>query len=165
MLAGQLALPMYLLALRWYLPSSAPFYRRERLAIGSRHCEDPRPCGHTSWRTLSWTGSGTARRRRGTFPCRCSRSSASSRPGSTTPNWWKHSAILVTGFYLVRADTVTIGATTAAALCFHRLFNPIGVLLIEFDQVQTAAAGLARLAGVLELPEGHLLGLVLLIPR
>jgi ATP-binding cassette subfamily C protein len=63
------------------------------------------------------------------------------------------SAILVTGFYLVRADAVTVGATTAAALYFHRLFNPIGALLMEFDQVQTAAAGLARLAGVLELPE------------
>lgn len=60
-------------------------------------------------------------------------------------------SILVAGFFLVRADAVTVGATTAAALYFHRLFNPIGALLMEFDQIQTAAAGLARLAGVLEL--------------
>ena len=61
-------------------------------------------------------------------------------------------AILVTGFFLVRGDSVSVGAVTAAALYFHRLFNPIGMLLMEFDQIQTASAGLARLAGVLEIP-------------
>lgn len=60
-------------------------------------------------------------------------------------------AILVTGFFLVRADAVSVGAVTAAALYFHRLFNPVNVVLMEFDQIQTAAAGMSRLAGVLEI--------------
>ena len=58
----------------------------------------------------------------------------------------------MTGFFLVRDDAVSIGAVTAAALYFHRLFNPVNIVLMEFDQIQTASAGLARLAGVLEIP-------------
>lgn len=61
-------------------------------------------------------------------------------------------AVLVVGFLLVRADLVTVGATTAAALYFHRLFNPLGALVAEFDQVQQAGASLARLVGVADLP-------------
>ncbi|WP_399880169.1 ATP-binding cassette domain-containing protein [Streptomyces sp. BBFR51] len=57
-------------------------------------------------------------------------------------------AVLVTGFHLVRADAVTVGAVTAAALYFHRLFNPIGFLITQFDDFQEAGASLARLAGV-----------------
>jgi ATP-binding cassette, subfamily C, bacterial len=45
-----------------------------------------------------------------------------------------------------------VGATTAAALYFHRLFNPLGALVAEFDQVQQAGASLARLAGVADVP-------------
>ena len=37
---------------------------------------------------------------------------------------------------------------TAAALFFHRLFNPIGALVVLFDEVQSAGASLTRLAGV-----------------
>ena len=36
-------------------------------------------------------------------------------------------AILLTGFLLVRDGAVTVGAATAAALYFHRLFDPINV--------------------------------------
>ncbi|NED64786.1 ABC transporter ATP-binding protein, partial [Streptomyces sp. SID10244] len=38
-------------------------------------------------------------------------------------------AILSIGFWLVSTGEVTVGATTAAALLFHRLFNPIGMIL------------------------------------
>jgi ATP-binding cassette subfamily C protein len=56
--------------------------------------------------------------------------------------------VLGTGFFLVRADLTTVGAVTAAALYFHRLFNPIGALLTVFDLLRSAGASLARLAGV-----------------
>ncbi len=62
------------------------------------------------------------------------------------------SAVLVTGFVLVRADAATIGTATAAALYFHNLFNPINVALSLVDDAQVAAAGLARLVGVASLP-------------
>ena len=48
---------------------------------------------------------------------------------------------------------VTVGAATAAALYFHRLFNPIGGVLMVFDDVQSSGASLTRLAGVALLPE------------
>jgi len=61
-------------------------------------------------------------------------------------------AILTTGFFLVRADIVTVGAVTAAALLFHRLFGPLGVLFMSFANVLRAAAALTRLVGVADLP-------------
>lgn len=62
------------------------------------------------------------------------------------------SAILVVGFVLVRDGAVTEGGAAAAALMFLRLFNPINIVLGLVDEVLSAFAGLARLAGVLEAP-------------
>ncbi len=61
------------------------------------------------------------------------------------------SALLVTGFFGVRADLVSVGDVTAAALLFHRLFGPLGTLLMTFDDIQHAGAALARLVGVIDL--------------
>ncbi|MFT9670169.1 ABC transporter ATP-binding protein [Streptomyces rhizosphaericola] len=61
-------------------------------------------------------------------------------------------AVLSVGYHLVGAGAVTLGAATAAALYFHQLFGPIGVLLSNVDELQNAGAGLARLVGVLTLP-------------
>ena len=61
-------------------------------------------------------------------------------------------ATLVVGFLLVRTGTVTVGQTTAAALMFHRLFNPIGMMMYNFDEIQAGSACLARLVGVVDLP-------------
>jgi len=156
-LAGLVALPMYLLALRWYLPRSAPFYRKERLAMGER----------SEAIITSLRGSATVRayQLEDVQLDKIADRSATARDLSLNvfrlfSNFSSRinhaefvglTSILVAGFFLVRADAVTVGATTAAALYFHRLFNPIGALLMEFDQIQTAAAGLARLAGVLTL--------------
>lgn len=60
--------------------------------------------------------------------------------------------MLTVGFVLVRADLVTVGAATAAALYVLRLFNPIGLALFLFDQAQSAGSALARLVGVADLP-------------
>jgi ATP-binding cassette subfamily C protein len=60
-------------------------------------------------------------------------------------------AILVAGFWLVSIDAITVGETAAAAVLFHRLFNPVGMILFTFDDVQLAGASLARLVGVREL--------------
>ncbi|GAB3137507.1 ABC transporter ATP-binding protein [Micromonospora sonneratiae] len=57
-------------------------------------------------------------------------------------------AVLLTGFLLVRADVGTVGDVTAAALLFHRLFGPLGLLLVTFNDVQSAGAALARLVGI-----------------
>lgn len=57
-------------------------------------------------------------------------------------------AILATGFWLVSSQSISVGAATAAALYFHRLFDPIGALLTSLDDVQRALVGLARLVGI-----------------
>src|SRR5699024_10148187 len=61
-------------------------------------------------------------------------------------------AVLVVGFFLFRGDLATVGMVTAAALYFHRLFGPLGFLVMNFNDVQQAGASLARLAGVIDLP-------------
>jgi ATP-binding cassette subfamily C protein len=61
-------------------------------------------------------------------------------------------AILAAGFLLVRSHTVTVGAATAAALYFHRLFDPINALLALADDAQAAGAAAARLVGIAQLP-------------
>ena len=60
--------------------------------------------------------------------------------------------ILLAGFWLVRADAITIGTATAAALYFIRLVHPIMTLLYLLDEAQSAGAALARLVGVTDLP-------------
>jgi ATP-binding cassette subfamily C protein len=57
-------------------------------------------------------------------------------------------AILTVSFLLVGNNTVTIGAATAAALYFFRLFGPIGQFLSSLDDVQRAGVGFARLVGL-----------------
>jgi ATP-binding cassette, subfamily C, bacterial len=61
------------------------------------------------------------------------------------------SALLIVGFFLVRDGQVSVGTATAAALYFMRLFDPINLLLGRLDTAQSAAAGLARLVGVLDI--------------
>ncbi|WP_083473417.1 ABC transporter ATP-binding protein [Frankia sp. R43] len=61
-------------------------------------------------------------------------------------------AVLVTGYLLVDAGEVTIGAASAAALYFAAVFGPVNSVLFLLDTLQSATASLARLVGVIELP-------------
>lgn len=158
-LAGMVAIPLYVLALRWYLPRSAPLYASERVAMGER--AQALVSSMQGARTVRAYGlesdhlaridaaSGRARDIAVTvfrlFTRFGSRSNRAECVGL--------SVVLTAGFLLVRDGSVTVGETTAAALLFHRLFNPIGMLMYSFDDVQSAGASLARLVGVLDLPD------------
>jgi ATP-binding cassette subfamily C protein len=157
-IAGLGAVPFYVLALRWYLPRSGPYYRREREANGER--AEALLTGIHASRTLRAYGI------------------AESHQAVTTAASWRSAQlsidvfrlqtrfygrnnraeliglllILGTGFALVDADEVTVGAVTAAALLFHRLFNPVGAIVGLFDEVQSVGASLVRLVGVAQLP-------------
>jgi len=63
--------------------------------------------------------------------------------------------LLCTGYWLVGGSVVTVGEVTAAALLFHRLFAPLGTLLLSFDDVQRAGAALTRIMGVTLLPRAE----------
>ncbi|GHJ44012.1 ABC transporter permease [Catellatospora sp. TT07R-123] len=158
-LAGAVAVPLYAVALRWYLPRSSPIYARERRAgaDSSQHLVESLHGVRTvhAYRLLGWRMGGletasAARRDLSVsvftlftrFVARVNRA-----------EFFGLSAILVVGFLLVRDGALTVGETAAAAVLFHRLFNPIGMLLFMFDEVQLAGASLARLVGVVAIPD------------
>ncbi|WP_320669341.1 ABC transporter ATP-binding protein [Patulibacter defluvii] len=156
-LAALVAAPIQLLGLRWYLRTVVPIYRRQREAQGERTQQLLDAVGGAA--TARALGLGAGREER-------------VRAGSQTAldvamlavarlRGFLHvlngaellglSAVLVTGFLLVDADAITVGTATAGALYFHRAFDPIGELLMLFDDLQEATAAVARLVGVAEL--------------
>jgi ATP-binding cassette subfamily C protein len=157
-LAGLVPLPIWVLISRWYVRVSGPLYAAERRAEGER----------TQSLLAGVGGAATVRafRRRA---AQLARIEGHSRAAVDAAMRASHAerrfglamngaelvgvlAILVTGFLLVRADAVTVGAATAAALYFLRLFDPIGIMLYLLDEAQSAGAALARLVGVADMP-------------
>jgi ATP-binding cassette, subfamily C, bacterial len=155
--AGLVAVPMYALAVRWYLPRSGPFYARERVAVGERAqaMVSSLQSGATvrAYRLEDAHTAAIEERSRAAMDLSIGVFRLFTRlvGRMNRAEFVGLAAILVTGFLLVRADVVTVGATTAAALYFHRLFNPIGAVIVEFDEIQAAGASLARLVGVASL--------------
>ncbi|OZM78718.1 ABC transporter ATP-binding protein [Pseudonocardia sp. MH-G8] len=157
-LAGLAAVPLYVLGLRWYLPRSAPMYADQRKAVAAR--SQALVESMVGARTVHAYGlerqhltqiDGAAVRARDLsigivtlFTRFVGRTNRAEFVGL--------SVVLVVGFLLVRDGAVTVGAATAAALLFHRLFDPVGTVLHSFDEVQSAGAGLARLVGVVRIP-------------
>ncbi|GAB3847954.1 ABC transporter ATP-binding protein [Dactylosporangium cerinum] len=158
-LAGLVTVPMYVVALRWYLPRSAPGYAVERAAVGER----------SQLLLESVQGLRTVHAYRLETPHLQGINAASARARDVSVNVFGFfirfvgrvnraefvglAAIVVTGFLLVRDGTVTVGGTAAAAVLFHRLFNPVSMLLYTFDELQAGGAGLARLVGVVSIPD------------
>ncbi|HEY9294726.1 MAG TPA: ABC transporter ATP-binding protein [Microlunatus sp.] len=156
-LAFGTVLPVYLLALRWYLVRAPRLYAAERAAVGRRGtallssirgAETVHAYGvearHTSKINKASTVAIDA-------TLRAFRTLQSFMNTMNLAEAIGLGALLLVGFVLVGNDTVTVGAVTAAALMFHRLFGPLGFLLMVFDDVQAAGAALARLVGVADL--------------
>jgi ATP-binding cassette subfamily C protein len=161
-LAGLCAAPIQLHTVRWYLPRSNPVYAAERVAASERSQQLVESLGgastvqaldeserHTglvgerSQRAVDLALRGTWLRTR--FFARLNLAEAVGL-----------GAILATGFLLHRAGDVSVGAVTAAALYFQRLFDPINTLLYLIDEAQSGVAALARLVGVAEMaPDRH----------
>ncbi|RCK70410.1 ABC transporter ATP-binding protein [Desertihabitans brevis] len=159
-LDGRLALafftvvPVYVLSLRSYLPRAAVLYAEERSRASTRsrvllesvhgsrtvHAYGMGELQTDRVREASEAGLAAALRARRAFAGFAWTMNAAEAVGL--------SALVVCGFLLVRADLVSVGDVTAAALLFHRLFGPLGLLLTSFDDVQRAAAALGRIVGV-----------------
>ncbi|MFG3257099.1 ABC transporter ATP-binding protein [Streptomyces sp. NPDC048172] len=164
-LAGAGALPAYALALRWYLPRSAPLYRKQRAAQADRAqalisgldgIDTVRAYGlegafrekvtEKSWRVrdlgvevFRFFGRFVGRENRAEFI------------GLVL--------IIVVGYALLEADAASLGQVSAAPLMFHRLFTPLGAIMFTFDEAQKSGASLTRLVGVLgEDAEDRLVG-------
>jgi ATP-binding cassette subfamily C protein len=164
-LAGAGALPAYALALRWYLPRSAPLYRKQRVAQADR--------AQAFISGLNGIDTVRAYRLEDAF-----------REKVTTESWRVRDLgievfrffgrfvgrenraefiglvlILVVGYALLEADAASLGEVSAAPLLFHRLFTPLGAIMFTFDEAQKSGASLTRLVGVLgESAEERLVG-------
>ncbi|TLS48114.1 ABC transporter ATP-binding protein [Streptomyces montanus] len=164
-LAGAGALPAYALALRWYLPRSAPLYQKQRAAQADR-----------AQALISGLN--------GIDTVRAYRLEDAFREKVTTESWRVRDLgievfrffgrfvgrenraefiglvlILVVGYALLEADAATLGEVSAAPLLFHRLFTPLGAIMFTFDEAQKSGASLTRLVGVLgEAAEDRLVG-------
>ncbi|MFD0417378.1 ABC transporter ATP-binding protein [Streptomyces sp. NPDC127108] len=164
-LAGAGALPAYALALRWYLPRSAPLYRKQRVAQADR--------AQALISGLNGIDTVRAYRLEDTF-----------REKVTSESWRVREygievfrffgrfvgrenraefiglvLIIVVGYALLEADAASLGQVSAAPLMFHRLFTPLGAIMFTFDEAQKSGASLTRLVGVLgEEAEERLVG-------
>ncbi|AQA05526.1 multidrug ABC transporter permease [Mycobacterium sp. MS1601] len=156
-LAGALCIPAYIAGLWWYLPRSAPMYADERVAIAAR--------AQVTVESIQGVKTIDAYETHQQHRSDIEDASARARDISIAvftlftrlvgrvnrAEFIGLAATLVVGFLLVKSGSATVGQTTAAALMFHRLFNPIGMLMYTFDEAQAAGASLARLVGVLDM--------------
>ncbi|MFE2050553.1 ABC transporter ATP-binding protein [Streptomyces sp. NPDC059459] len=164
-LAGAGALPAYALALRWYLPRSAPLYRRQRVAQADR--------AQALISGLNGIETVRAYRLEGAFREKVTAESWRVRDlgievfrffgrfvgRENRAEFIGLTLILVVGYALLEADAATLGEVSAAPLLFHRLFTPLGAIMFTFDEAQKSGASLTRLVGVLgEDGEGRLVG-------
>ncbi|MFI0485433.1 ABC transporter ATP-binding protein [Actinomadura sp. 9N215] len=164
-LAGAGALPAYALALRWYLPRSAPLYRRQRAAQADR--------AQALISGLDGIGTVRAYRLEDAFRAKVTAESWRVRDlGIEVFRFFGRFVgrenraefiglvlIVVVGYALLEADAATLGEVSAAPLLFHRLFNPLGSIMFTFDEAQKSGASLTRLVGVLgEAAEDRLVG-------
>ena len=159
-------IPVYLIGMRHYLPKAGPLFRSERNLSSVR--------SRVLLESINGRRTVHAYRMASTQSARVETSSAAALQTGIraqrltmvfgfTMNAAEGvglSAVIGCGFLLVRADISTVGEVTAAALLFHRLFGPLGTLLMSIDQVHRAAAALARIVGVtsLTIPQGRPLG-------
>ncbi|MET8860619.1 ABC transporter ATP-binding protein [Streptomyces sp. NPDC004579] len=154
LLAALIAVPVQAHTARWYVRNAVPLYARERIATGAQQQQ--------LLDTIAGAGTVRAYRLEEEHTAHVTERS-SAAVGMTmrgvelvlrfynrlhVAEYTGLAAVLVTGFFLVRAGSVSIGTATAAALYFHSLFSPVNSALVLLDDAQTATAALNRLVGV-----------------
>ncbi|MEU3094638.1 ABC transporter ATP-binding protein [Streptomyces sp. NPDC006967] len=154
LIAALWAVPVQVLAVRWYLRRAAPVYAEHRVATGALQ--------HQLLDSMGGVRAVRAFRLSGTHLDLMERRSSAAlvlalRGIHVVTGFFSRlnlaeyigmASVLVTGFVLVDNGSVSIGTATAAALYFHSLFNPVNAALFLLDDVQSAGASLARLVGV-----------------
>ncbi|MFF8916186.1 ABC transporter ATP-binding protein [Streptomyces sp. NPDC015032] len=170
-LAGAGALPAYALALRWYLPRSAPLYQKQRVAQADR--------AQALISGLNGIDTVRAYRLEGAVREQVTRESWRVRDlGVEVFRFFGRFVgrenraefiglvlILVVGYALLENGAASLGEVSAAPLMFHRLFTPLGAIMFTFDEAQKSGASLTRLVGVAGEPaEDRLVGDVSVAP-
>ncbi|MFE3517799.1 ABC transporter ATP-binding protein [Streptomyces sp. NPDC059166] len=160
-LAGACALPAYGLALRWYLPRSAPLYQRRAVAQAER--------AQALISGLDGIDTVRAYRLEAAFRERVASDSLRVRDigidvfrlfgrfvgRENRAEFIGLVLILVVGYALLETGSASLGDVSAAPLVFHRLFTPLGAIMFTFDEAQKSGASLTRLVGVLAESSGE----------
>ncbi|WP_409495446.1 ABC transporter ATP-binding protein [Amycolatopsis sp. cmx-11-12] len=158
LLAALLATPIQLHTVRWYVRNAVPLYAKQRIATGSQQQQLLDTIGGAktvrAFRLADAHVERVRQRSEGAMDLmlRGVRLMTKFFARLNLAEFVGLSAVLAAGFLLVGANAVTVGAATAAALYFHSLFGPINTALALVDDAQAAAASLARLVGVADLP-------------
>jgi ATP-binding cassette subfamily C protein len=149
-----IAAPLQVFTLRWFLKRTAPIYRTVRITEANR-TEQIIETVHGSPSVLAL---GLGSRHADLVAAASQENIGHALKGVNYLTRFYNrlnlaeliglSAVLVVGSWLHAEGAVTIGAATAAALYFYRLFDPIGLVLGQFDELQKAAAGLGRMFGL-----------------
>ncbi|WP_045747505.1 ABC transporter ATP-binding protein [Actinoplanes rectilineatus] len=157
--AFAVVLPVYALAMRWYLRAGPAVYRAERTAMSARTqqiLESQR--GHATV-----LGFGLAEQRHRavlaaswavavqSLRARIVQSMLSAR--LNLGECLSLAGVLVVGFVLVDHGMSTVGGATTAMLLVLRLLGPVNALLYVIDDLQSALASLSRMIGVVTIPE------------
>ncbi|KUL28536.1 multidrug ABC transporter permease [Actinoplanes awajinensis subsp. mycoplanecinus] len=159
LIAALIAVPVQVYTVRWYTRRAGPLYASQRVAVAAQQ--------HHLLATIDGARTIRAFRIADEHRARVAAKSQEAvdlllRGVALQTRFYARlhvaefaglAAVLSTGFFLVRADAVSIGTATAAALYFHGLFNPINVALALVDDAQVAASGLNRLVGVADLAD------------
>lgn len=155
-----LAVPLQLIAVRSYVRRTGPLYRDAQAAAGVRSQRLLEAVdGDTTITAMGWSARFERRfadvsTRAVDLELRATRLGANFWNRVNLAEYLALAGVLLAGFFLVGQDAVSIGAVTAAALYVQRLFDPIGMVLVSVDDIQRAAASLARIVGILDLPAG-----------
>ncbi|MFD8067165.1 ABC transporter ATP-binding protein [Streptomyces parvulus] len=156
--AFAVVLPVYALAMRWYLRVGPRVYRAERAAMGARAqqiLESQRGYAtvlgfglaehrHRAVLTASWDVAVRSIR------ARTVQSMLNAR--LNFGECLSLAAVLVVGFVLVDHHLSTVGGATTAMLLVLRLLGPVNQLLFVVDTLQSALASLSRMIGVVTIP-------------
>lgn len=156
--AFAVVLPVYALAMRWYLRTGPRVYRAERAAMSARAqqiVESQRGYAtvlgfglaeqrHRAVLAASWGVAVHALR------ARTVQSMLNTR--LNIGECLSLAAVLVVGFVLIDHGASTVGGATTAMLLVLRLLGPVNQLLFVVDTLQSALASLSRMIGVITIP-------------
>lgn len=153
-LAALVAIPIQILSTRVFLRRSRPLYARLRVEEAERGRELVEAVAGAE--TVRAYGTADAHleaiARASDTAVRTQREAGKARNifvgGLNAAEFVGLAAVLAVGFVRATSVGLSVGAVTAGALYFHRLFNPIGELLGSMDDLQRALSGLQRLTGV-----------------
>ena len=154
--AALLASPVQVLTARWYLGRSSPLYRAQRETAGAQQQQLLDTVGGAATVRAFRLGADHALRvgRRSDEVVAASVRVVRLQTGFfgrlNIAEYVGAAVVLITGFFLVRSGTATVGTASAAALYFINLFGPVNSALFQLDTVQSSGAALARLVGVLD---------------